>query len=130
MDPTKTVRQFLMQRIIEEGVAPYIEEIKRIAARGQIACVVFEIESNLKEALRAHGWEEGVNVFPAGEKLRNTLVGTDAISRQWFAAIPDADHVHIFLFAQKGTALLNWSPRRGYWTEPGSSDLERAQGPN
>lgn len=130
MDETKTPAAYQVERLLEEGIKPHAETLLRLASAGQFACVLFEVDRETKQSLRPHGWRAGREVFPIGLQMLEALKATDAAARRFFSTTPDSENVRIFAMVHKGTILVNWSPSKGYWIEPGSTDTERAQGPS
>ena len=118
----------LLNRILDEGIKPYTEELAPIIADGDVAIVVFEPADDVKPALRAAGWDGRAHVLRMPNGYRKRLArSSDAVTRAWLtrSASVSGSAGRIFLFVQRGTLLVNFSPERGYSLEPGSTDAER-----
>lgn len=117
--------RILMERIFLEGIKPHAPAIAKIALRGDIAVVVFEVEEELKEALRNLGWR-GEAVFALNREHAERMAAAakcDAVTAAWLRRHVK-NEARIFLWVHYGTLLVNYLPGTGFSFEAGSTDRE------
>ncbi len=113
----------LADRLLDLGIKPHAEEIAAIAAKGDVAVVVFEPDPSIADALNTIGWDGESHVFRLSNNAKRRLVaGLDKVTMRW---LNRKAGVRVFLFVQGGNLLVNLD-ERGWFIEPGSNDSGRA----
>jgi hypothetical protein len=115
----------LLERLVKEGIEPNANAVAEIAARGEIAVVVFEPSDEWKDALRVHGWT-GEAVFPMSEWMRRAMSTTDLVTERWVAG-PRPKAARIFAVIDDDSLLVN-KDARGFSIEPGSLEEGTLEG--
>ncbi len=120
-----------LRRLLEVGIKPHAEKIAEIAARGDIAVVVFEVDDMFgdrrlietsKAGLRALGWR-GENVFALNRtRATRLLADADAVTARWVGR-RQRGVTRIFVAMHTGTLLVNLDAE-GYSLERGSPDAD------
>jgi hypothetical protein len=109
------------RRLMDEAIIPNCRELAKIALEGNIAVVVFEIDDSAKPALWGAGWDGKATVFPMLNSFRTELAQvTDAVTASWLTRQVSKRFCRMFVFFSTGSLLINFTPQRGYWVEPGS----------
>lgn len=120
-----------MERIIQAGITPHVDQIARIGIGGSIVVVVFEPSETAKMALTHWNWT-GAPCFRMTTRHRKTMakaleaMGDEAAARWLMRKQNRSDPViRIFLFVHDATFCINFTPEKGYWVEPKTLDHER-----
>jgi len=112
------------QRLREKALIPHAGELARILQQGKIAVVVFELNETVKDSLFPLGWDGKTAVFPMSRDISRRYARlSDPVTAAWLRR--DASPIgRILVFWGLGSLLMNWTPERGLWVEPGSIETE------
>ena len=119
-----------MQRVLDEGIKPYVRAIAEIWTHDHIACVMFEAREE-KAVAEAFGHSGDSPVFELGHRVLKRYArqlehrAKDLVAANWLRR-RGGPH-RILAFVQAGSLLINFEADKGYWFEPGSTDLEQGR---
>ncbi len=115
----------ILDRLLKDGFTPRAHTLAEIALRGEVAVVVFEAHGVADKALEALGWQ-GRPVFGITRTRaeRAAKGSSDRTWRAWASRPSNAKCLRIFVFVNKGTLLVNYTPSGGYELEAGQGDQQ------
>lgn len=124
----KTNAEAAMEELLERGIKPHAEALARLAADGQVGCVVWKPEPVAESAARLLGWQpQQGDVFALSQDACAHLAIGDRVTARWLAAGSSIDGtVRAFVISGHGSLLVNFKPGRGWWIEPGSLETDEA----
>jgi hypothetical protein len=127
-DEGRTLLKNTLDRILQSGIKPHVNEIARIAAGRGIAVVLFNACDAAIEVLQHSGWK-GEMCFRMTTKFRKAFAKNladigDTAAARWLLRKPNKQEARVFLFVDSATLCLNCGPD-GWYPEPGTIDAER-----
>jgi hypothetical protein len=115
--------------LMNKGIRPNAEAIARIGVDGDIAVLVVNPMGGTKRLAQALGWTPKRPVLRLARSRMEALANADAVTASWVRR-PRPDTLRIFVLMEHGTLLVNFEPNRGYYIEPGSSEIELERNAN
>ena len=128
------------ERIVAEGIKPHAETIARAHDNGEVAVVFFNISDEhshamasadvrgYRDAVKSMGWRGGRSECVAWNRTRAEKFA-DALARtspadpcaQWLRGRRPG---RIFVWSGLGSLCINFDPKSGYSSAPGTGDHE------
>lgn len=112
--------------VLNDGIRPHLNEVKRIVQDGRIAVVLFEIHESCVEGARNLGYDGKRPVFPMDAGVRRQFIAAlrdvgDTVAADW--AEKRAQN-RIFMMVEMGTFLVNLGEGDTLTIEPGSLNFK------
>jgi hypothetical protein len=118
-DGNKQAAEWFMDRLVSEGIRPYVQQVAEILARGQIPVVAFEPTGRSVPALEALGWMNRA-VFGASLATLTRSLSQDEVTRGWLTRARVQGEFPILVVSHLGSTLLVNYAATGFSIEPGS----------
>jgi hypothetical protein len=118
---TKDKAGWFMDRLVNDGIIPYVQEVAAILARGEVPVVAFEPSGRSVPALEKLGWKQRAVFGVAGAALARSLT-QDEVTQQWLARQRSQGEFPILVISHLGSTLLVNHAASGFSIEPASLD--------